>query len=136
MLSIQIARYIISFSWLYHGIFPKLVHIAPLEKMMTASFGLSDELSYVVTKSAGVGEVIFGVLFFVLYRNKSIILLNIFGLVGLLGFVAFLQPQLLIEAFNPVTTNIALIGFSLILFNETLLNKALLVKKQNRLHNN
>jgi len=136
MLSIQIARYIISFSWLYHGIFPKLVHIAPLEKMMTASFGLSDELSYVVTKSAGVGEVIFGVLFFVLYRNKSIILLNIFGLVGLLGFVAFLQPQLLIEAFNPVTTNIALIGFSLILFNETLLNKALLFNKQNRLHNN
>jgi len=130
MSSVQIARYIISFSWLYHGIFPKLVHVAPLEKMMTASFGLSDQFSYVVTKSAGVGEVIFGVLFFVLYRNKSIILLNIFSLVGLLGFVAFLQPQLLIEAFNPVTTNLALIGFSFILLNE-----ASLVKK-NRLYKN
>lgn len=82
---------------------------------MTASIGLSNELSYLVTKSAGVGEVVFGVLFFIFYRNKKIILLNIIGLTGLLCFVAILQPQLLIEAFNPVTTNIALIGFSLIL---------------------
>ncbi|NQZ24290.1 MAG: hypothetical protein HRT53_19855 [Colwellia sp.] len=118
MSSIQIARFIISFSWLYHGIFPKLVHIAPLEKVMTASLGLSNELSYLVTKSAGVGEVIFGVLFFVFYRNKVIVLLNIIGLTGLLGFVALMQPHLLVEAFNPVTTNIALIGFSLILLLE------------------
>ncbi|MEP1447783.1 MAG: DoxX-like family protein [Paraglaciecola sp.] len=118
MSSIQIARFIISFSWLYHGIFPKLVHIAPLEKAMTASIGLSNELSYLVTKFAGVGEVIFGVLFFILYRNKTMVLLNIIGLMGLLCFVAILQPQLLIEAFNPVTTNIALIGFSLILLVE------------------
>ena len=116
--SIQIARFIISFSWLYHGIFPKLIHIAPLEKVMTASLGLSNELSYFVTKSAGVGEVIFGVLFFVFYRNKVIVFLNIMGLTGLLGFVALMQPHLLIEAFNPVTTNIALIGFSFILLLE------------------
>jgi hypothetical protein len=122
--SIQIARFIISFSWLYHGIFPKLIHIAPLEKAMTASIGLSNELSYWVTKSAGVGEVIFGVLFFILYRSKAIILLNIIGLAGLLGFVAVLQPHILIEAFNPVTTNIALIGFCLILLNETNKNKS------------
>ncbi len=118
MSSIQIARFIISFSWLYHGIFPKLIHIAPLEKAMTASIGLSDELSYLVTKSAGVGEVIFGLVFFVLYRNKAIVLLNIIGLTGLLAFVALMQPHLLIEAFNPVTTNIALIGFSFILLLE------------------
>jgi len=116
--SIQIARFIISFSWLYHGIFPKLVHIAPLEKLMTSSLGLSGELSYLLTKSAGVGEVIFGVLFFLFYRNKVMVILNIIGLTGLLTFVAVLQPQLLIEAFNPVTTNITLIGFSLILLVE------------------
>lgn len=116
--SIQIARFIISFSWLYHGIFPKLIHVAPLEELITGSLGLSAELSYLVTKLAGVGEVIFGILFFILYRNKTIILLNIIGLSGLLGFVALLQPQLLIEAFNPVTTNIALIGFSFILLTE------------------
>lgn len=118
MSSTQIARFIISFSWLYHGIFPKLIHIAPLEKLMTASLGFSNELSYFVTKSAGVGEVIFGIMFFVLYRNKIIVLLNIIGLTVLLVFVALLQPYLLIEAFNPVTTNIPLIGFSFILLIE------------------
>jgi hypothetical protein len=116
--SLQIARYIISFSWLYHGIFPKLVHVAPLEKVITASLGLSNELSYLVTKSAGIGEVIFGVVFFIFYRNKTIVLLNIIGLCGLLCFVALFQAQLLIEAFNPVTTNIALIALSLVLLIE------------------
>ena len=118
MSSLQITRYIIAFSWLYHGIFPKLVHVAPLEKVITASLGLSNELSYLVTKSAGIGEVIFGVVFFIFYRNKTIVYLNIIGLSGLLCFVAILQPQLLIEAFNPVTTNIALIALSLVLLIE------------------
>ncbi|WP_077338263.1 DoxX-like family protein [Pseudocolwellia agarivorans] len=123
MSAIQIARYLVSFSWLYHGIFPKLVHIAPLEKLMTGSIGLSNELSYFVTKSAGIGEVIFGIIIFIFYKNKSIILLNIFALVGLLLAVAVLQPQLLIEAFNPVTTNITMIGLSLILLNKDADNK-------------
>ena len=117
MSSVQIARYIVSFSWLYHGLFPKLIHIAPLEKLMTASFGFSDNISYYITKSAGVGEVLFGITLFVFYRSRFIVLLNIFGLIALLAFVAALQPQLLIEAFNPVTTNIPIIGLSLVLLN-------------------
>lgn len=115
MSPIQIARYIVSFSWLYHGIFPKLIHIAPLEKLMTESIGFSEEVSYFITKSAGVAEVIFGVLIFVFYRYKPLIVLNIAGLVGLLLFVAILQPHLLIEAFNPVTTNVTIIALSFIL---------------------
>lgn len=86
--------------------------------MLTASIGLSEELSYLVTKSAGIGEIIFGILFFVFYRNKVMVLINIIALSGLLVFVALLQPQLLIEAFNPVTTNIAIMGFSFILLYE------------------
>ena len=131
MSSIQIARFIISFSWLYHGLFPKLVHIAPLEKLITASLGLSNELSYLVTKSAGVSEIIFGLLFFAFYRNKIIVLLNIIALTGLLGFVAIFQPQLLIEAFNPVTTNIALIGFSSIILMELKKDSKVVCSKDN-----
>ncbi|ATD01094.1 DoxX-like family protein [Pseudoalteromonas spongiae] len=71
MSSVQIARYIVSFSWLYHGIFPKLVHIAPLEKLMTASIGFSEETSYFITKAAGVGEVLFGLLIFVFLSFKT-----------------------------------------------------------------
>ncbi|GAA0819508.1 hypothetical protein GCM10009111_23620 [Colwellia asteriadis] len=117
MSSVQIARYIVSFSWLYHGIFPKLIHIAPLEKLMTSSLGFSDDVSDFVTQSAGVGEVIFGIVLFIFYRSKYVLILNVIGLISLLLFVAALQPQLLIEAFNPVTTNIPLIGLSLVLLN-------------------
>ncbi len=115
MSSEQIARFIIGLSWLYHGIFPKLMHVAPLEKAMTGSLGFSEEISYLITKFAGVSEVIFGLVFIVLYKNPIVVWLNIIGLTGLLCFVAIQQPQLLVGAFNPVTTNIPLIGLSFIL---------------------
>ncbi|MER2493661.1 DoxX-like family protein [Catenovulum sediminis] len=106
-----------SFSWLYHGIFPKLIHIAPLERFLTASLGFSNEISDLLTQLAGVGEVVFGVVLFIFYRSKAILILNIAALVGLILFVAMLQPQLLVETFNPVTTNIPIIGLSIILLN-------------------
>lgn len=119
MSSDQIARFIIGMSWLYHGIFPKLLHIAPLEKAMTASLGFSEEISYLITKSAGIGELLFGLTFIAFYKSRIVVILNIMGLTGLLLFVAILQPQLLVGAFNPVTTNIPLIGLSLILLSST-----------------
>jgi hypothetical protein len=116
--SIQIARYALTFSWLYHGIFPKLLYVAPYEKLLIDSFGFSEQVSFFITKSAGVGEVIFGGILFIFYRIKSIILLNIIALFGLIIFVAVLQPQLLVEAFNPVTTNLMMIALSVMLFKE------------------
>lgn len=116
--TLQIARFIISFSWFYHGLMPKLVHISPLEQQMTGSFGFNPEISNLITRTAGVGEIIFAVLFFIFYRSILINVLNILALIGLMLFVAILQPSLLIEAFNPVTTNLAIIAFSVVLINE------------------
>ncbi|WP_249318408.1 MULTISPECIES: DoxX-like family protein [unclassified Pseudoalteromonas] len=108
---IQIARYIVGLSWIYHGFFPKLYHIAPLEKLMTGSAGFSAEVSDLITRSAGIGEIIFGVCLLVFYKNKHIVILNILA-------VVVMQPPLLIEAFNPVTTNLPLIGLSFIWLKE------------------
>ena len=121
---IQLARYIVSLSWIYHGFFPKLYHIAPLEKLMTGSAGFSQEVSDLITRSAGVGEIIFGLCLIVFYKHKRLVALNILALVGLLFAVVIMQPQLLIEAFNPVTTNLPLIGLSVIWLKEiAVLNK-------------
>ncbi|WP_444944597.1 DoxX-like family protein [Microbulbifer sp. ZKSA006] len=117
MNSIQIARITIGFSWIYHGIFPKLIHVAPLELAMTSTVGFSVEASYLITKAAGILEVIFGLLFLVFYRMKSIVYLNIAGLTMLLLFVMLQMPSLLVEAFNPVTTNLPLIALSFTLLN-------------------
>jgi len=85
---------------------------------MTGSFGFNPEISNLITRAAGVGEIIFAVLFFIFYRSILINVLNILALIGLMLFVAILQPSLLIEAFNPVTTNLAIIAFSVVLINE------------------
>lgn len=111
----QISRFIISFSWIYHGLVPKLIWIAPLEQEMTASFGFSDEISVLISRSAGIGEIVFGIVFFLFYKSKLVNYANILALTGLLFFVALFNPHLLGEGFNPVTTNLPLIAFSIVL---------------------
>lgn len=113
---VQVARWILGLSWIYHGLFPKLLTVAPLEKQLTATIGLSNEASYYLTKSAGMVEVVFGVLIIIFYENKRLISINILALVALCLFAAIQMPVLLIEAFNPVTTNISLIGLSYVLY--------------------
>jgi len=115
---VQMARYIVGLSWMYHGFFPKIYHIAPLEKLMTGSAGYSEQVSDLITRSAGIAEVIFGLLLIIFYKNKQLVWLNIFALCGLLGAVAVIQPSLLIEAFNPVTTNVPLIALSFMWLKE------------------
>ena len=62
---------------------------------------------------------------FFYYRAPCILKLNIVALVMLLVFVAIQMPLLFIEAFNLVTTNLALIGLNYVLpcNNEGLQNK-------------
>lgn len=119
MNTLQLARYVIGFTWIYHGIFPKLLQIAPLEQAMTGSLGFSDEITYLLVKTAGVAEVIFGLVFICCYRLKPVLLLNIIGLTGLLLFAAIMTPFILLEAFNPITTNIPLIVLGYYLYKES-----------------
>lgn len=79
--------------------------------------GSSADNSDLITRVAGVSEMIFGLLLIVLYKNRIIHLLSIFALLGLLVYVIFMIPALLVEAFNPVTTNLPLIALSLFLLN-------------------
>ena len=102
--SIQVARFVLAFGWVYHGLFPKLITVAPLEKALTATIGLSAQHSYLVTKTAGILEIAFGLVIFMFYQNRSVLQINIMALVLLCLFTAIKMPVLLIEAFNPVTT--------------------------------
>lgn len=86
---------------------------------MTGSLGFSEEITYLLIKGAGVGEIIFGLVFIVLYRVKVVQLLNLAGLIGLLVFAAVMTPYVLLEAFNPVTTNIPLMVFGYLLLQQT-----------------
>ncbi|WP_226668965.1 hypothetical protein [Microbulbifer aggregans] len=47
----EMCRWIIGGSWIYHGLVPKIIQIAPLEQAMTKKFGFGEEVSYLITKA-------------------------------------------------------------------------------------
>ena len=77
--------------------------------------GFSDNISLLVTRAAGVSEIVFGIALIVFYKNRVFPILSIVALLFLFAFVALQLPSLLSEAFNPVTTNFALIALSYVL---------------------
>ena len=115
--AVFISRIIVSLSWVFHGLVPKLIYIAPLEYEMTSSLGFSENITLLLIKLAGISEIIFGLVFWLFYKNRFVVALSIGGLLFLIVAVAVLTPHLLFEAFNPITTNIPLIGLSLILWS-------------------
>lgn len=117
MSPLQISRYTLGVSWVYQGAAPKLFTIAPLEKALTGSMGFSAEISDLITRSAGIGEISFGLLLIACYRNTSLQLLNMAVLIGLLLFSMVMLPSVLFEAFNPVTTNLCMVALSYHLFH-------------------
>lgn len=46
-------------------------------------------------------------------------LLNLAGLIGLLVFAAVMTPYILLEAFNPITTNVPLMVLGYFLLQQT-----------------
>lgn len=118
MSTMQIARWVIGLSWIYQGLFPKLITIAPIENSLTSQIGFSADHTFWLIKIVGVSEVLFGAVFIKHYKNLIIVYLNILGLAFLLVLVVVLDAIYLIEAFNPVTTNIPLIALSFVLLSE------------------
>ena len=114
----QLSRFVLGFSWIYHGLFPKLLFLAPLELEMSGSIGLSESNTLLLIRFAGVSEILFGILLLVFYKRAALLYLNIAALLALLFFVLIMTPQLIVEAFNPVTTNLPLIVLSWVLLHE------------------
>ena len=100
---------------MYHGFFPKLYAIAPLERQLTATMGFSTQVSDLITRVAGVSEIVFGLLLIAFYKTKAIHFLNILALLSLLLYVGLMMPSLLIEAFNPITTNLTMMALSVVI---------------------
>lgn len=105
-----ISRLSLGFLFIYHGLVPKILWLSPVETHLVSLSGL-DLPANIVSLLAGIGEVLLGgsIIFF----RKSIILIYIavVVLLLLLLFVGFVSPKYLVEAFNPVTTNMLGLSF-------------------------
>jgi hypothetical protein len=104
------ARWALGFVWIYQGVFPKLIFQDTGELDILKASGLVAGLEHKVLTAVGVAEVLFGVLFLVLWRARSMFAVNAVVLVFLVLGAAFSQPRLLVAPFNPLTLNLSMVA--------------------------
>ena len=111
----QLSKFInlsLAFLWGYQGLIPKILFINPDEIAIWQTFGLSYAQAQLAGQGSGVLECVFA-LFLLFNSSKYLHYLSIFSLVFLFALVAFLIPDSLIRAFNPVVMNLAMISLSI-----------------------
>ncbi|WP_460102341.1 DoxX-like family protein [Sessilibacter sp. MAH4] len=100
------ARFVLAFMWIYQGLVPKLMRVAPVELEITAQLGFSVNTTYLLIKLVGLLEVLFGVLVFFAYRNIVVLIVNLVALLLLVVMALVLTPHIMLAAFNPIITNL------------------------------
>jgi hypothetical protein len=104
-----LARIAIAFTWLWHGLVPKLLFRNHDELAMLVQSGVSTSFLPWI----GSAEIVLAVLTLVTWRHRGVLVLNAIVMVAALGAVAFRSPAYLTAAFNPVTLNLGVVALSL-----------------------
>lgn len=105
-----LARLALAAVFIWHGLVPKILWLSPDEVAMIAAHGLPDHPLFAPPLIAAVGgaaEVLLGVALLAMWRQRWPLLLAGAVLLALLLDVVLLSPHLLIQAFNPLSTNLA-----------------------------
>lgn len=112
-----ICRIVVAFVWIYHGLVPKLLGPHPDETAMNMALGISEARAAQLSIVAGVIEIGFGVMIILLWRSRWPLLLTVWSMVGLLVFSLYVYPGLASAAFNPVTTNVAVLALAVVAYS-------------------
>ncbi len=112
--SYAVCRVAIAFVWLYQGLVPKLLFLHEDELAMSMAAGFSHSEAVGVATVGGVFEVGMAVIVLAFWRQRWPLYLTAIAMLGLLCFVTLVQPVLLVAAFNPATTNIAVLALSMV----------------------
>ena len=100
--------------WVYQGVVPKLLFPDTGELGILQGAGFSAAAAHRVAAGVGVGEILFGLLFFLLpaRRLQPVYWLHLLGLVVLGAGALFSQPAVFVAPFNPLTLNVALMALA------------------------
>lgn len=100
--------------WVYQGVVPKLLFPDTGELRILRGAGFSAPLAHRVAAGVGVGEILFGLLFWLLPAQKlrPVYWLHIVGLLALGAGALFSQPAVFVAPFNPLTLNAALMAMA------------------------
>ncbi|QXH58502.1 DoxX-like family protein [Pseudomonas maumuensis] len=99
-----LARASLAFVFAYHGLVPKLILLSPGEQVLLHAHGLGEAIW--LSQAAGVAELVLAALL-LMPRLAWPLLVAAGVLLGLLVDVAVMQPSMLVDAFNPVSLNLA-----------------------------
>jgi hypothetical protein len=102
-----IARISLALVFIWHGLVPKILWLSPDELAMIQAHNLPAPVW--VARIAGLAEIILGLLLLWRRQRWPLLLAGVL-LIGLLLDVALLSPHLLLQAFNPLSTNIAVLA--------------------------
>ena len=117
-LSLQLSRFSLILIWAYHGLVPKLIFTAQSELAIMQAAGFTGWQADWLLRIAGVGELAMALLFYIGYRWPWLHYLNLCCALGLTLAISWLQPWMLVQAFNPISTNLALAVLSAIALSE------------------
>lgn len=110
-----LVAFLFFFIWTYHGLVPKLLNLHPEElSMVTAALPITSSLASMAVMIIGILEILIGVAWLA-YSNKRHLLSLQIILFPLLTFSAVLvEPNYLVDPFNPLTFNVSLFVLSII----------------------
>lgn len=100
--------------WVYQGVVPKLLFPDTGELSILQGAGFSVAAAHRVAAAVGVGEILFGLLFWLLpaRRLRPVYWLHLVGLLVLGAGALFSQPVVFVAPFNPLTLNVALMALA------------------------
>jgi uncharacterized membrane protein YphA (DoxX/SURF4 family) len=104
-----VSRVLLGFLFIYHGLVPKILWLSAAEIHLVDVSGIGISAAY-ISPRAGILEILLGCAIIFLRKLDIVIYAAAGALLGLLVYVAVMSPEYLVEAFNPVTTNILGIG--------------------------
>ncbi len=100
--------------WVYQGVVPKLLFPDTGELAILQGAGFSAGAAQQVAAGVGVGEILFGLLFWLLpaRRLRPVYWLHVVGLLVLGAGALFSQPAVFVAPFNPLTLNASLMALA------------------------
>jgi hypothetical protein len=115
-ISHAIARLAIAFTWIWHGLVPKLIAHDPSEILPITRMGIPTQSAQQLVTAAGIAEILFGILIIALWRRQWPLLLSAaaFAMLGTVGLAT--TPGLVSKAFSPVSLSVALLGLCAIAY--------------------
>lgn len=112
-----VARLSLALVFIWHGLVPKILWLSPDEVAMITAHGLPTDGLFapeIIARVAGIAEVLLGLCLLLLPGQRWPLLVAAVVLILLLLDVALLSPHLLLQAFNPLSSNLAALALCLV----------------------